>query len=65
MSTLLGSVFGGLQIKLTKDRLATEKTDLITEKCESEGPRVRICGLYTILIEREGRRSLMRKQMTS
>lgn len=41
-SAFLGSVFGGLRIKLTEDKLTIEKTDLITyvweftEKCDSK-----------------------------
>lgn len=62
-STLLGSILRGLQIKLTKDRLAKEKIDLLTYVYVYMGVYketwlkwvVIMWGLYTILTgEEEG-----------
>lgn len=50
--TLLGAVFGGLQIKLTKDRLAREKQVFINYvPGSSQNMPPRIWGVYTTLIE--------------
>lgn len=59
-STLLGAVFGGLQIKITRDRLAREKQIFINYVSgNSKNLLPRIGGLYTTLIgDREGQRGI-------